>query len=99
MKLIPLKQDKFIYCKRTYIQKRYVTNDMKYYITLDGLNYVLVYQATENGKGKLISELYHKNNYNSYPIYTIEDAIIKLKKLNNSNPFTLEIHSSHLKNH
>lgn len=96
---IELKPNKFTYCGKIYHERRFISIGRKIFISCDdGFNYVMVYEATKDGKGKLLSQLYHENNHNSYPIYTIEEAI---KRLNNSglilNDYSFKIHKSHYK--
>lgn len=72
-----MKPDKFTYIGKTYKQERYLSQDKKFYFTVDGVDYVKVYYATSDGKAQLAYDVYHKNNYSEYPIYTLEDAVKK----------------------
>ena len=94
MKLIKLKDEKFEYCGVTYIQKRYVSENKKILIVSDGCDYVKIYTAQADGKAIFNDKIYYKGNYNSYPVYTIEDAIRLIKKYNITSEFELKINES-----
>lgn len=78
---VKLLDEKFKYCGKTYTAKRFLSNDQRFYITSDnGFSFTKVYEQNSEGKFATLNKLYHQNNYNTYPIYTIEDAVEKLNK-------------------
>lgn len=81
MRLIELKPEKFSYCGKSYKQSRYISEDKKFFFTMDDLDYCCVYTFNEHGKGHLLYDLYHQGNRHSYPIYDVQDAIEKIKAL------------------
>jgi len=83
IKLIPLKSEKFTYSGKTYTTERYITDDMKFYISRDPIDFVLVFGANEIGKGNIIYEVYRTLSYSQSPLYTIEDAVTAISKLDN----------------
>ena len=96
MELIRLKDETFYYCNKKYRQQRYISKDRKFYFTSDnGFNYTMAYKATSDRKAELIHGIYHKNNYSSYPHYTVESAIDRIKELGITTEFTLNVGASH----
>ena len=95
VKLIILKSDKFKYIDKSYIQKRYVSEDKKFFFSVDEMDYVKAYKAESDGKATLVYEIYHQNNYNSYPIYSLDDAVKKTYAKVDTD-YTLKVHPSQL---
>ena len=99
MKLIELKKQQFTYCGKRFEERRFVSEDKKFFFSdTKSYNHVLAYKANSNGKGKLLDEIYHKGNYSSYPIYTVEEAVEKIEELGIDTEYQLLIHESHYEN-
>ena len=97
MELIELKNDRFRYIDRKYVQKRYVNVQCTIFITQDDLDYVKVYKLNEGSSHpSLWYELYHENNPHSYPIYTVEEAVKRIEKVGVPTN-KISIHPSHFK--
>ena len=78
---VSLLDEKFKYCKKTYTAKRLLSNDQKFFIFSDnGFEFTKVYMQNSEGKFRIVHKLYHENNYTSYPIYSVEDAIERVNK-------------------
>jgi hypothetical protein len=82
---IQLKDEKFIYAGKTYTQQRFISKDLKIYITCDnGHDYALLYVANNTGKGDLYpdpSHIYHDGNRYAHPIWTVEEMINKVNEI------------------
>ena len=99
-----LKPEKFEYVKgfdkskpnsKIYKKERWISSDNKIFITRDPISFVRVYKASKEGKGSLISELYHKGLPSSYSIYSLEDAIKKIRELKIEFPYEFKVNLSH----
>jgi hypothetical protein len=91
--LIRLKDDSFYYVNKKYNQERYITEDKKFYFTIDDLDYVKAFKAGSDGKAKLIVELYEPG----YPIYDLKEAVKKAYK-NFDTDYKIKLNESHLSN-
>lgn len=69
-----LKDDKFYYCNKRYIQKRFISVDKTIFLTRDsGFNYIRIHTATPEGKAKdRTAELLNRDIY-SYPCYDFDE--------------------------
>lgn len=110
---VELKKDKYEYCGITFSLRRYLSKDKKVLITTDGCpendgkpykEYVRVYIADKDGKGKNIDLVAHystefRNQHNSLTI-TPEAALPNLNRYMSENPteFTITINKTHFKN-
>lgn len=95
MKLIELKKQKFGYCGNTFTERRFVSEDKKFFFSdTESFNHILAYKADKDGKGKLIYEIYHEGNHSSYPIYTVEEAVKKIEELGIDTEYQLTVHES-----
>lgn len=96
---LELKDLQFEYCGKTYIQKRFISEDFIIFIRQDDLDYVRVYTGDWRGENPtLLYDLYHEGNPCSYPIYTLEDAMKKFLELKDSlTLLPLNVHPSQFK--
>ena len=92
-----LKPIKFEYIGETYLQNRYLTDDNKFFITEDKLNFVKIYKANSDGKGALARELYDRNP-SSYPFYNIRDAVKKAYTSSGTFEYTFNVNDSQYSN-
>ncbi|MBP7845834.1 MAG: hypothetical protein KA007_00150 [Candidatus Pacebacteria bacterium] len=79
---VSLLEDSFFYVGKKYKQKRYISKDQNFYITIDnGFDYVKVYKKDLNDKFVFLNKIYHQGNCSAYPIYSLNDAIEKINCL------------------
>lgn len=90
--LIRLKDDSFYYIDKKYNQERYITEDKKFYFTIDDLDYVKAYKAGSDGKAKLIEELCEPGSF-----YDLKEAVKKAYK-NFDTDYKIKLNDSHLSN-
>ena len=98
--MIELIQDSFYYCGKKYIQRRFISHDLKLLITQDdGFDYVTCYRANKEGKGEKIDDagMYHENCQSAYPIYTVDSALALIEKLGLTFEFEFIVNTSHYK--
>ena len=102
LKLIPLKDELFEYCNKTYTQKRWVSSDLKLLITFDtGFDYCLVWRANAESKATMVEDdgFYYKNNRHSYPIYSVLEMLQRIEKFNITSEHTLKINPTQYKSY
>lgn len=98
MILIELKPDSFTYCGKKYEQKRYVSSDFKFLITIDGLDYARAYKANDKGKGERIYLKPKGINEDRFPFSSVEAIKKELEEQQPECEFTLVIHETQFKN-
>lgn len=91
--LIRLKDDYFYYINKKYKKERYITEDKKFYFTVDDKEYVRSYKADSRGMGIPIHEL----NDTAHPIYDLKEAVKKAYK-NVDTDYKIKLNESHLSN-
>lgn len=92
-----LKEDKFIYCNKTYIQNRYIIDDNKALVTFDNLCFYRLFMGTENGLCRDCTTNLSERNIHSYPYYSIQDILVLYRENKDKFINNIKVHPSQYK--
>ena len=92
-----LREDKFIYCNKTYIQDRFIIDDNKALVTFDDQFFYRLFMGTEDGLCRHCTHELSERNIHAHPYYTME-AILSLYRDNKDKfIYNIKVHPSQYK--
>lgn len=100
MIFIELKPEWFTYKGKKYERKRYVSDDMKLFVTIDQLNGAMSFMANANGNPSQVRVAQKLQPDGCFPRYeTLQEIKEQLEFIDREKyPYTLNIHETQFKN-
>jgi hypothetical protein len=93
---IELKNDSYYYCDKKYIRRRFISSCKRVLITLDQLNFVIIFKANEEGVAvEYNNNVYHNNNRHAYPNSSILKALEIVNTRMSEFTHEIKIHKSY----
>jgi hypothetical protein len=92
-----LREDKFIYCNKTYIRDRFIIDDNKALVTFDDLYFYSLFMGTEDGLCRHCTHELSERNIHAYPYYTMEDILSLYRDNKDKFIHNIKVHPSQYK--